>query len=277
MTSKKVLRSLIVACITAILAVAVCGCEDLGVYGDKEDYYNSFGDVIMISQTLGKSDGYSVEDYFYNEDSRENFLCGEDGVYNGIEHSDYIYMAIPFENDIEMDTLALYIQAENDVTVYINVFVTDTIPSNWKLITDNVIGQEDENETTDDVPADEVEGVSKEDTEDGDEEENDYDDPDPETRIGEIAVRLEKGKWGSFVLDVFSVNGAAQKSIQINDGQYILLQIRNNSGVRVFDEEKQVFVDPQTGLELSKAQITMTNLMIRALDIEYTSETQGGE
>jgi hypothetical protein len=47
--------------------------------------------------------------------------------------------------------------------------------------------------------------------------------------------------------------------------------------VRVFDEEKRTFVDPQTGLELQKAEITMTNLLIRALDIKNVNKVQGGE
>ena len=104
-----------------------------------------------------------------------------------------------------------------------------------------------------------------------------YDDPDPETRIGEMTVHLKNGKWGSFALDTFRVNGTTRKSVEIKDGQYILLQIRNNSGVRSFDEEKQVFIDTQTGLELQKAEITMTNLLIRALDIKTMNEVQGGE
>ena len=104
-----------------------------------------------------------------------------------------------------------------------------------------------------------------------------YDDPDPETRIGEVTVRLKGEKWSSFLLDDFRVKGLIQKSIEINAGQYILLQIRNNSGVRVLDEEKQIFVDPQTGLDLQKAEITMTNLLIRALNLKNESEEQGGE
>jgi hypothetical protein len=72
------------------------------------------------------------------------------------------------------------------------------------------------------------------------------------------------------------VGETSQKSIEIKDGQYILLQIRNNSGVRVFDEVKGIFVDPQTMLEIKKAEITMTNLLIRALDIKNENEVQGG-
>ena len=103
-----------------------------------------------------------------------------------------------------------------------------------------------------------------------------YDDPDPETRIGDVVVHLKNGKWNSFVLDDFRINGQTQKSVQINNGQYILLQIRNNSGIRVFNEEKQAYVDQLTDIELPNAEITMTNLLIRALDVKNGEQAQGG-
>ena len=265
MTFKKTLRRFIAFCIMAALAVAMSGCDDLGAYEDEEEYYSSFGDVLLISGTNSDKDDYdeySVEKYFYNKDSRKDFLAGEDGAYNGVENSDYVYMAIPFESNINIDTLALYVKSQNDVTVHINVFVTDKVPTEWKAIGDNVI-----NSGQPDVGNGEESGKT----------EKTYDDPAPETRVGEITVHLKNGKWGSFVLDTFRVNGTAQKNMEIKDGQYILLQIRNNSGVRVFDEEKRVFVDPQTGLELQKADITMTNLLIRALDINNVDDEQGGE
>ena len=250
MTFKKIVSATIALCITAILGIALCGCEDLGEYDDTQEYYNSFGDIILIDET--SREGYSVADYFYNKESREDFLEGDDGAYKGVEHSDYVYVAIPLESSIDMDTLALYIQSQEDVTVYINVYVTNTIPSKWKPVTGNV---KNINEKADTL----------------------YDDPDPQTRIGECTVHLEKGKWGSFLLDRFNLNGTAQKSIQIKEDQYVLLQIRNNSGVRVYNAEKQAYVDPQTGLELQKAEITMTNLLIRALDIKNSNKTQGDE
>ena len=258
MTFKKIVSTCISLLLVATLAVAMSGCEDLGAYEDTEEYYSAFGDIALISGSSKVKKEYSVEDYFYNEDSREDFLMGDDGSYNGVEYSDYVYMAIPFESSINMDTFALYLQSQQDVTVYINVFVTDEIPDAWKAIEDNVINS----------------GESGEETEN---EEKVYDDPNYETRIGEITVHLGNGKWNSFVLDTFRVNGTTQKSIEIKEGQYILLQIRNNSGVRVFDEDKRAFVDPQTGLELPKAYITVTNLLIRALNIKNESEVQGGE
>ena len=266
MTFKRVIKACIALCATAILVIAVGGCDDLGVYGDTTEYYSAFDDIVLIGGTSREEDSYSVEDYFYNEDSRENFLSGEGGTYEGVEHSDYVYMAIPFESDIEMDSLALYIQSENDVSVYINFFVTEEIPSEWKSLADlaSENGESEEGST---------ENESGEETE---EEKKVYDDPDPQTRIGETTVHLKAGNWNSFVLDQFEIDGETQKSVDIKDGQYLLLQIRNNSGVRVWNETKQAFVDPQTDLELQKAEITMTNLLIRALELTNNSEVQGG-
>lgn len=232
----------------AALVAAMSGCEDLGAYENTEQYYEAFGDIVLVSAASGEDEAYSVEEYFYNEASRENFLKGEDGAYQGVAHSDYVYMAIPFESGIDMDTLALYLQAHQDIAVYINVFVIDK--DEWEAIAAY-------------AKAPEKPGV--------------YERPAPEARVGEVAVHLENGKWSSFALDTFLVNGTTQKSIKIEEGQYVLLHVRNNSGVRVLDEEKELFVDPQTGLALQKAEITVTNLLIRALEIEDTNEVQGGE
>ena len=134
MTFKKIVKASIALCITAILVIAVSGCDDLGTYSDTNEYYSTFDDIVLIGGTSREENSYSVEDYFYNKDSRENFLRGEEGTYEGIEHSDYVYMAIPFESDIRMDSIALYIQSENDASVYINFFITDKIPSEWKSL-----------------------------------------------------------------------------------------------------------------------------------------------
>ena len=265
MTFKSIVKASVALCMAAILVIAACGCEDLGAYENTEEYYSSFGDIVLIDGTAKNKKEYSVEKYFYNKESREDFLRGEDGAYKGVEHSDYVYLAIPFESNIDMDTLALFMQSNNDVTVYISVFVSDTIPSNWKAIADNQQNQDSLANAPSDQTGDETQNT-----------ETVYDDPDPATRIGEVAVHLKNGKWNSFVLDTFMINGETQKSIQIKNGQYILLQIRNNSGVRVFDEDRQIFVDPDTGLELPKAEITMTNLLIRALDVKIGDQAQGG-
>lgn len=255
MRFKRIAKASVVFCIAAILGIAACGCDDLGAYEDTDEYYSSFGDIALISGTAtDKTDKkeYSVEEYFYNKESRDHFLEGENGAYGGVEHGDYVYMAIPFESDIQMDSIALFLQSEEDVTVYISVFVAEDIPSNWKAISDlQPIGGASGGVIDDSI----------------------FDDPRPDTRIGEVKVGLKKGKWGSFVLDDLTVNGAAQESIQIKDGQYVLLQIRNNSGVRKIDDTKQIYVDTVTGDELTEARITMTNLLIRALEMPSAQDT----
>ena len=265
MTFKCIVKASVALCMAAIFAIAACGCEDLGAYENTEEYYSSFGDIVLIDGTAKNKKEYSVEKYFYNKESREDFLRGEDGAYKGVEHSDYVYLAIPFESNIDMDTLALFIQSKNDVTVYISVFVSDKIPTNFKAIAEISTHSDSSGNSLGEQTGDESQNT-----------ETVYDDPDPKTRIGEVTVHLKNGKWNSFVLDTFQINGQTQKSIQINEGQYILLQIRNNSGVRVFNEEKQAYVDQLTGIELPKAEITMTNLLIRALDVKNGDGAQGG-
>ena len=265
MRFKSIFKAFVAICMAAIILIAACGCEDLGAYENTEEYYSSFGDIVLIDGTTKNRTEYSVETYFYNKESREDFLRGEDGAYKGVEYAEYVYMAIPFESSIDMDTLALFIQSKADVTVYISVFISDKIPTNWKAVADNVINQDGSNIVLAEGAENESQNTEKV-----------YDDPDSETRIGEVSVHLKNGKWNSFVLDVFKIGGKTQNSIQINDGQYILLQIRNNSGVRVFNEEKQAYVDAITGIELPSAEITMTNLLIRALDVKNGDVAQGG-
>lgn len=238
----------IVLCLMATLAVVMSGCDDLGAYEDTEEYYDTFGDIVLISGSSKEEETYSVKEYFYNSESREDFLKGEDGAYEGVEPDDYVYMVIPFENSIEIDSLALFLQSQNDVTVFINVFVINA--TELQAILNYVKNGEGT-------------GV--------------YDGPDPETRVGNFNVPLKSGKWNSFMLDTFRAEGTSKKSMEIKDGQYILLQFMNNVGALSSDEDDHVFVDPQTGLELQKAEITMTNLLIRALDVKNENEVQGGE
>lgn len=297
MTFKKAVIACVALCITAILWVALCGCDDLGAYEDTNEYYSAFGDVVMIDGATKVVYEFPVEDHFYNEKTRENFD-------NGIEHRKYVYIAIPFEKDIEMDSFALYLQSTENVLVYMNFYVVDKLPLNWRPIGDNVIGggQTDGTETgdisveggtetgdgqTNDGQTDEGQtdegGTSGEGSEGSTENgQPSYDDPSPDGRMGEIVIHLEKDEWNSFVLEKFTViedtvGEVQRESIQIKADQYLLIQIRNNSGVRELDVNTGAFVDPQTKLELPEASITATNLLIRALDIKEGNREQGGE
>ena len=245
MTFKKIVSACFTFCLMATLAVAMSGCEDLGAFENTNEYYRSFGNVVLISGTTGEEEPYSVGTYFYNENSREDFLEGDDRV----PYSDYMYMAIPFNSSIDMDTFALYLRSESDVTVYINAYVISKLE--WEAIRGS-------------------DADSEESTGDSESGEKVYDNPD--AKIGEATVHLKNGKWNSFALDAFQTSGGLQKSIQIESGQYVLLQFRNNC----VGENQQAYVDPDTGFELPKANMTMTNLLIRALNVTEGNETQGG-
>jgi hypothetical protein len=273
--SKSAVKAFFALCMTAILAIAVCGCDDLGEYEDTDAYYSSFGDIILVSAESGDDEDFSVKEYFYNEESREDFLKGEDGAYGGVPHGDYVYMAIPFENNIDMDSLALFMQSENDVAVYIYFYLVSG--DDWDAILDGEYGSD---KTDDGNGSGTTEGSDSSDTTGGEGESEPqnpvYDAPYADTRIGETVVHLKAGQWGSFVLDSFKVGGDIQKSIQINSDQYIVLQIRNNCGIVDLDEKTQKLIDPKVGIALDKAEITMTNLLIRALNVVSADETQGG-
>lgn len=242
MTFKKIVSTCLALLLMATATVAMSGCDDLGDFEDTNEYYDSFGSIALISGAKWEEKEFSVDEYFYNEDSRENFLEGKERV----PYSDYAYMAIPFNSDIDMDTLALYLQSQNDVTVYINAYVINK--SEWDSIRD-------------------IDDDSEESEGDSENNGNVYDNHD--TKIGEVSVHLKNGKWSSFALDVFRTNAGSQKSIQIKSGQYVLLQFKNNCVVG----SEQADVDPDTALELPKAEITMTNLLIRALEVKDGSET----
>ena len=237
---KKLIKSILTLTLAVVLTLALVGCDDLGEYESVDEYYSSYGDIVMISASSGDKENYSVEDYFYNEQSRKNFLKGDDGSYSGVPFDDYVYVAIPFKRDVNMDSLAIYVQAEADCTAYINVYLTDKIPSSFR-------GPDNKGEfsATDD-----------------------FDDPDPKTRIAHSSVRLTSGVWNSFLIDSFiSADGTASGGIQVKNGAYALIQIRNNSGIRIFDQEKQAYVDSETAEELSGVRLTMTNLLIRAIEL----------
>ena len=258
--------SRVAVCITAVMMmIALCGCDDLGEYVDVEEYYASFGEVVLIDGITKESTNHLIKNCFYNESTRDDFLVDPSGNCDSVDHTNnYVYMAIPFKKTIDVDSVALYLQSTSEVTLYISVFVVSEVPSNWQAIADNVINE-------DGTPANA---------------DKTYDDPDPDTKIGEITIHLNKDKWNSFLLDKFSegesVDGlsedeAVKNSIQIRKDQILLLQIRNNSGARVFDETNQVFKDYETGLDLPVAEITMTNLLIRSLETDAANEAQGGE
>ena len=67
MTFNRIVSTLVALCLMATFLVAMSGCDDLGVYEDTEEYYNTFGNIALISGSSKVKEEYSVEKYFYNK------------------------------------------------------------------------------------------------------------------------------------------------------------------------------------------------------------------
>lgn len=259
MASKK-RRPLSVAalCVALLLSVCLCGCDDLGVYEDPQQYYDSFGSICLIGGEREDDEypraEYSVEEYFYNTASREDFLEDDSGVYSGVPEKEYIYMAIPLRADLCLDSIALYLRSSQDVVIYVSAFLVDEIPEKIRGIGDPAfeVGEEDGVEVEEPIV---------------------YDDPPRQECLADTTVLLEAGKWGSFLMDSFLINGSYSQTVSAESGQYVLLLFRNNSDAVLSVGEAGERLDAVTGNVLEGCTMTMTNLLMRAIDPEPAGET----
>ena len=122
MRIKIFLKKLVSISVAAILAAALVGCFDLGDFSDEADYYAAFGDVRLVYQNPNtkekdvEKEDYSIQDYFYNKNTGEDFAYGDPKDEDPDEGKDipqlsYVYMAIPVQRDMRVDSVALYFNA----------------------------------------------------------------------------------------------------------------------------------------------------------------------
>lgn len=72
MTSKRIIASVLALCITAILVIAVCGCEDLGTYEDTTEYY----DLCTLYDKAGRINTVEQEQIVNNERGNAFIITG---------------------------------------------------------------------------------------------------------------------------------------------------------------------------------------------------------
>ena len=46
---KKLIKSILTLTLAVVLTTALVGCDDLGEYESVDEYYSSYGDIVMIS------------------------------------------------------------------------------------------------------------------------------------------------------------------------------------------------------------------------------------
>ena len=253
MRIKIFLKKLVSIGVAAIMAVTLVGCFDLGDFSDDATYYATFGDVRLVYQNPNATEkdietkDYSIEDYFYNKNTGENFVYGnpkDEELDEGkdIPQLPYVYMAIPVEQDLNVDSMALYFNALQTCSLEIFFYVVDELPNggvftNVKLLGDPEYQQkldEEGNPMTDENYEPIYEWIE-------------YSDPDDSLMIASTTMRVKNGEWVSLVMN----NWSSGKIAQIDAGQYLLLRFVNNSGANTGGNPSVAF--------------RVTNLLIRAV------------
>lgn len=210
------------------------GCYDLGIFKNDEEYYSSFGDVKLINQKGMQT--YSFKDYFYNEQSINNFAG------DIVEKDEYIYLVLPVVKDFNLAEFSLYLQSDADSVMYYSLYIVDFIPTNIRKYTDpkstekkdddgNAIIGEDGNPVMEDI---------------------EYGDLLADDSVYQSSVTLEKNKWRSFTAKLSTKQSQNSSKYHVQNGQYIIVKFENNSGIG-FDKGYNSLV------------FSITNLLIRAI------------
>lgn len=170
------------------------GCYDLGKFGDTAQYYSSFGDVKLISQTGAENvKQYSFEDYFYNKESINHF--GGDIV----SQEEYIYLILPVKSSFNLAEFSMYLKSEKSGLVYFSIFVLDTEPTDIRKYSDPKERYDSDGNL-----------IS-------------YGDPDSTNSLYSGSVSLSANSWESFT--------AKLNKYHITNDKNIVIKFENNSGL----------------------------------------------
>ena len=240
-----------------IILLSSC-TADLGNFSDKEDgledFYDSVGDI------KGKYDAtdhmenieYELKESITNDAIlASDPLKWEDGA-KEVEYRQYIYIVIPFERDLKIESVSLFVKLNPEETGYetknleFSAFYykdSSSLPADddLKLVSDpdtKEVTKKDENGNKYTVI-----------------EEIEYADPKKENRIASTQMTVT-GSFDGFVLENFMQNDSLDSYVSDNcllaeDGGYLYIRIENNSAI----DRKNM--DP--------VSITFINLLIRAI------------
>lgn len=235
-THTNTLKRMLTLALMVITVTLFSGCFDLGKFEDVEDYYSSLGNVTLINQNVSdNAKEYSFKEYFYNEESVNNF--------GGkiVDQDEYIYLILPVEKGFNLVGFSLYLKSNVNEKVYFSLFISDFIPDKIRKYADpkteekqneNVTNNGEESSTT--------------------EEEIQYNDLPIENSIYQGGVDLIPSKWISFTAKVADRHSNNAKKCFVQKGEYIIVRFENNSGLG-FDKG------------YSKVSFSLTNILIEAL------------
>ena len=255
MRTKLFQKKLVSIGVAAVLAATAVGCFDLGEFSDEEAYYDAFGDVQLVYQNPSaaekdvESEDYSIKDYFYNKNTGEDFTYGDPKDEDPDEGKDipqlpYVYMVIPAERDMMVESLALYFNALQTCSLEVFFYVVDDLPDGGDFETIWLLGEPEYQQKLDEnkKPMTDENGLPIY----GDEK-IEYSDPDDSLMVAKTTLRVKEGAWVSLIVDDWSKGNP----MDLKDGQYLLLRFVNNSGANTAGNPSVAF--------------RVTNLLIRAV------------
>ena len=219
-----------------VAALSSCSAS-LGVFDgehdyDYEAYYSCFGEVKGLFD--GGSFSYDMEDSLFNKTTLESMQWENAG--DAVESKQYLYVVLPFETALTIQTVALSVYAEIHVELEMSLFYfadDSQVPTKIKYLTSP------ETEIIEDVDHNPVEVPIE------------YDDPPVFLAISHGTKTVSSGSWAGFGFGNFAQQGFTDGKLHTQDGGLLYIRVENNSGWRKD--------------ELTPLSFTFINLLIRAV------------
>ncbi len=192
------------------MSLTACGM-DLGTFSESDDlsvYYDAFGDLEGLYD--GGDESYDFEDSLFNEYTLEKFEWEDSG--DAVESQEYLYLIIPFKEDLTIETLAFFIYTDVNVAIELNFFYyapDASRPSKIRYLTSPTEEYNDDTEQYEPI---------------------EYDDPDVSTSICTIKGNIVKEEWNSFACEGFNQPDYDDGCLHAQDDGYLYIRMENNSG-----------------------------------------------
>lgn len=240
-----------------MVVIFLTGCTDLGVFTEEENfdnYYASLGDVVGKYELEGvlKNNEYDVEKYLFNDSTLNHFTWADED--ETVEYQQYVYIVIPFEKKIKIESLALFISSNDDPTYIEDLqleFSAFYYPEATYIPDDGKIKM---------LTSPDTEIVEEDDGNGGTievEKEIEYDDlPRVAATATASCKAIDVWEDGIILKDFtqttsYGVSYVTDKCLCVEAGSYLYIRVENNSGLN-----KTV---------MKPCNISFMNLMIRAL------------
>ena len=215
---RRIIRFIAIGLSIAIL-FCLTGCFDLGSFeedGSHEGYYDSFGTVVGLFD--GGEREYDVEDSLFSDYTVNNMGWKDED--DEVKDEEYLYIVLPFEREMKIEGIALFVMSDKKATLEINSFYYENesfAPAKIKYKSSpdtEIIEETDEDGNT----------IEKE-------VEIEYDDPLPEESIADAICETVSNEWTSFVLGNFNQQGYGDGYLHTGKDGMIYIRINQNSGL----------------------------------------------